>query len=150
MWRDLQNLIGSEQARIWNVSPFVPRSQTRKASFFNKYVHSIPTATRHSADIEKCSGIGSPSRCDHCSWVLWLRYGVGVDMWLVVWHQPKQLVCYLWNLHPWRYSEAIWTWFSVTCFRWPCLSRGVGEDDLQRSLPASAIEWFCDSGNLGL
>lgn len=61
-------------------NPFVPRSQPRKASFFNKYFHGIPTATRHSADIEKCSGIGSPSRCGHCSCVLWLHYGVSLDM----------------------------------------------------------------------
>lgn len=29
--------------------------------------------------------------------------------------------------------------------RWPCLSRGFGHDNLQMSLPVSAILWFSDS-----
>lgn len=31
------------------------------------------------------------------------------------------------------------------CSGWPCLFRGVGPEDLRRSLPASKILWFCDS-----
>ncbi|KAK4806626.1 hypothetical protein QYF61_013881 [Mycteria americana] len=32
----------------------------------------------------------------------------------------------------------------ATGSRWPCLSRGVGQDDLQRSPPTSAILACCD------
>lgn len=30
------------------------------------------------------------------------------------------------------------------CCRWPCMSREVEPDDLQRSVPTSDISWFCD------
>ena len=49
----------------------------------------------------------------------------------------------LWSLHPWRYSKPVWTWSWTTGSRWPCLIKGVGPDDLQRSLPTSVSLWFC-------
>lgn len=51
----------------------------------------------------------------------------------------------LWSLQPLRYSKAVRTWSWVTISSWPCLSRRVGPDGLQRSLPASTILWFWDS-----
>ena len=51
----------------------------------------------------------------------------------------------LWCLHPWRYPEAFWTQSWATGSRWLCWSRGVGPDYHHRSLPTSAILWFCDS-----
>ena len=51
----------------------------------------------------------------------------------------------LWHLLLWRYSKPTWTWSCAACCRWHCFSRGVGPDDLQRSLPAPNILWFCDS-----
>lgn len=39
----------------------------------------------------------------------------------------------LWSLYPWRYTKAVWAWSWATDSRWPCLSRGVWPDDLQRS-----------------
>ena len=49
------------------------------------------------------------------------------------------------SLHPWRYSNAIWTWSWATGSRWLCLSRQAGPDDLQRSLPISTTWWVCCS-----
>lgn len=43
------------------------------------------------------------------------------------------------ELHPWRYSKVTWTQH-----RWLSCSKGHGQDDLQRSLPTSAILWFCE------
>lgn len=43
------------------------------------------------------------------------------------------------KLDPWRYSKAVWTQSWATGSRWPCLRRGVGPDDLQRSFPTSNI-----------
>lgn len=40
---------------------------------------------------------------------------------------------YLYSLHPWSYSKTIWMWSWETSFVWPCLSRGIGTDGLQRS-----------------
>jgi len=37
------------------------------------------------------------------------------------------------------YIGYMWTRFQATSSKCPCLSRGVGPGDLQRSLPASAI-----------
>ena len=51
----------------------------------------------------------------------------------------------LWSLLLWRYSRSAWTWSCAACCRWPCLGRGVGPDDPQRSLPTPTILWFCDS-----
>ena len=51
----------------------------------------------------------------------------------------------LWSLPPWRHSKAIWTWSWAPGSWWSCLSRRVGPDDLQGSLPNSAILWFCNS-----
>lgn len=48
----------------------------------------------------------------------------------------------LWSLPHWRHSKATWTRSGVTCFRWCCLGKGSGVDDLQRSLPALTILWF--------
>ena len=41
----------------------------------------------------------------------------------------------LWSLLLWRYSKPTWTWSCAAWSRWPCFGRGVGLDDLQRSLP---------------
>jgi len=49
-----------------------------------------------------------------------------------------------WSLHSWRYSRVVWMWSWATCSKWPYLSKDFGQDDLQRSLPTSAILWFCD------
>ena len=52
----------------------------------------------------------------------------------------------LWSLHLWRYSKPGWTTCPVAlaaCCRWPCFSRGVGVDDLERSYPSSMM-WFCE------
>jgi len=52
------------------------------------------------------------------------------------WHRlPRKIV----SLHPWRYSKAVWTWSWAAGSGCPHLSRGVGQDDSQRSLPTSAI-----------
>lgn len=48
------------------------------------------------------------------------------------------------SFHPWRYSNAIWTWSWASCSRWLCLSRRAGPDVLQRSLPTSSILGFCN------
>ena len=32
----------------------------------------------------------------------------------------------------------------ATCSRWPCLGRGIGLDDPQRSLPTPKILWLCE------
>ena len=48
------------------------------------------------------------------------------------------------SLCPWKYSKAIWTCSWATSSRRPCLSRGAGSDDLQRSLPTSTILWLCN------
>lgn len=48
----------------------------------------------------------------------------------------------LWS--PWRCSEAIWDKVWAICSQWPCFSREVGQDNPQRSLPTSAIVWFCE------
>lgn len=48
------------------------------------------------------------------------------------------------SLQPHWYSKAIWTQSWAGSSRWPCLSKGVGPSDLQRSLPASTILWFYD------
>lgn len=40
------------------------------------------------------------------------------------------------DLHPWGYSKTIWTESSAACTGWPCFSRGLGQDDLQRFVPA--------------
>lgn len=50
----------------------------------------------------------------------------------------------LWSLPPWRYSKAILTWAGAVSSRWPCLSIGLNQMVLQRSLPNSTILWFCD------
>ena len=47
----------------------------------------------------------------------------------------------LWSLHPWRYLQAVWTRSWAAGCRWPCLSRGGGPDNLQRSLPTTTILW---------
>jgi len=41
-------------------------------------------------------------------------------------------------------SAAIWEWSWATGSTWPCLSRVVGADDLQRSVPTPTIQSFCD------
>ena len=48
-----------------------------------------------------------------------------------------------WSPHPWRYSKAAWTWTWATGSSCPCLRNWVRPGDLQRSLPTSAILWFC-------
>lgn len=51
-----------------------------------------------------------------------------------------------WSLLLRRYSKAVWTQFCVICqSRGICLSRKVGLDVLQRSLPTSTVSWFRDS-----
>lgn len=51
---------------------------------------------------------------------------------------------------PWRFylscisSKAVWTWLWAICSRCSCLSRGIGQDDLQRSFSILTIQWFCD------
>lgn len=55
----------------------------------------------------------------------WLTSGTGC---------PERLQ----SLHPVGHSKATWTWSWATCS-----SRGIGLDDLQRSLPVSTIVWFC-------
>lgn len=32
----------------------------------------------------------------------------------------------------------VWTWYRATGLRWPCLSRGLRQGDLQRYFPASS------------
>jgi len=44
-----------------------------------------------------------------------------------------------WSLHPWRYAKAIWTCSWAAGSTWPCLSKGVWPDALQRTLPASTL-----------
>lgn len=48
----------------------------------------------------------------------------------------------MWSLCSWRYLNATWTWSWVTSSRWSCLSRKLGPDDLQKSIPTSTILWF--------
>ena len=47
----------------------------------------------------------------------------------------------LWILLFWRHSKSTWMKSCAVCSRWPCFSRGVGLDDLQRSLPTPTILW---------
>ena len=52
------------------------------------------------------------------------------------WHRlPREAVGSL----PWRHSNPTWTRSCAPCSGCPCSSRGVGQDDLQRSLPTPAI-----------
>lgn len=51
--------------------------------------------------------------------------------------------------YPCRYSKAAWTWSCAPGSRWPCLSRRIGPDDLQRCLPLSTTLWFCDKCSQG-
>ena len=51
----------------------------------------------------------------------------------------------LWILLLWRYSRPVWRRSCAACSRWPCFSRGVGQGDPQRSLPAPNILWFCEA-----
>jgi len=46
-----------------------------------------------------------------------------------------------WSLHPWRYSQAVWTqsWAN------PLMSSSVGLHTYERSPPTSNILWFWDS-----
>lgn len=39
-------------------------------------------------------------------------------------------------------QKPAWSW--ATSSGWSSLSRGARTDDLQRSLPASPVPWFCD------
>jgi len=50
----------------------------------------------------------------------------------------------LWSLLLWRCSKPAWMRSCAACARWPCFGRGVGLDDLQRSLPTPNILWFCE------
>lgn len=43
------------------------------------------------------------------------------------------------------YSKHDWTESWAPSSGWPCLSRGIGLDDLKRLLPTSALVWFRDS-----
>ena len=45
----------------------------------------------------------------------------------------------LWSLPPRTYSKAVYRESWATVFRWPCLSRGLEQDDLYRFLPTSDI-----------
>lgn len=44
------------------------------------------------------------------------------------------------SLIPWRCSKSIWS--RTTAVKWPCLSKEVGPEDVQRSLPIWAILWI--------
>lgn len=51
------------------------------------------------------------------------------------------------SFHPWRYSKVDCTWSLKNSSRWPHLSQGVEQDDLQRHLPTSNLQpsvilWF--------
>ena len=48
----------------------------------------------------------------------------------------------LWSLLLWRYSNPAWMRSCAACSGWTCFGRGVGLDDLQRSLPTPTILWF--------
>lgn len=50
------------------------------------------------------------------------------NQFFTVWVTGTTCLVRLWS--PWRYSEAIWTWSWATGSRWPCLSKGSGQDDL--------------------
>lgn len=65
---------------------------------------------------------------------------------LCEWHSTGT-VCpeWLWSLPPWRSSKATWTWSWATCSRCPFLSRKVGPDDFQKSLPTSTFLQFCNT-----
>jgi len=41
------------------------------------------------------------------------------------------------SLHPWRSSKATWKWSWAASSKQPCLTRGLGQDELQSSLPSS-------------
>ena len=56
----------------------------------------------------------------------------------------------LWCIYPWRYSEAVWTSSCAAGCKWPCLSSGVGPDDLQRSLLTSTNLYFCNRQNISV
>lgn len=42
----------------------------------------------------------------------------------------------------WRYTIPAWMWSCASCSGWTCLSRRVGLDVLQKSLPPSNILWL--------
>lgn len=54
----------------------------------------------------------------------------------------------LWDLHPWEYSKAIWTWSWAPCTSWPFLRQKVRQDDFLKSLSSSVILWFLHSYSL--
>ena len=51
----------------------------------------------------------------------------------------------LWSLLLWRYSKPALTRSCAAYCRWPCIGRGVGLGDPQRSPPTLTILWFCDA-----
>lgn len=50
----------------------------------------------------------------------------------------------LWSLYPCSYLKAALTWSWTTSSHLPYLSKGVGPDELQKSLPTPPILWFWD------
>lgn len=51
----------------------------------------------------------------------------------------------LWSLYTWTcFKTWSWTWSWEICSSWPCLEQGFIIDELQRSLPTSAILLFFD------
>lgn len=57
------------------------------------------------------------------------------------------------GLHPWRYSEVIWTWFWTIGCRWPCLTRGVWtkwptEVPSYLSYSVTVIVWILQLGKI--
>ena len=99
---------------------------------------------------EKLAGVGGTHRRYHLS-ATWTNTGTtgtgpscaaGVGM-----NQPKspyRCPGRLWSLLLWRYSRPTWTWSCAAYCRWPCLDRGLGQDDPQRSLPTPNILLFCE------
>lgn len=45
-------------------------------------------------------------------------------------------------MDPQRYSKAFWTFSWAIGYRWSYLSRGLGPDNLQRSIPTSTMPWY--------
>ena len=90
-------------------------------------------------------------------WIFWQdqRQWAQTETWEVASERRETLftvrVTKPWNTLPREVVECpspeilIWMQFWGTCSGWPCLSRGFGQGDLQKSLPSSALSvilWF--------
>lgn len=85
-----------------------------------------------------------PMVCRSCKSAHRLQWLLCGPVWLCPW--PSSLTGLLNNS---RRDFLVILWSQATCSRWPWLTSGCGICDLQRSLLASTITWFCNLGIFG-